>query len=134
MLIARLSACGASARLALRSWASPQCLVQLRRGLGTRKQKIFELAKGFRGRSKNCWRLARNSVHRALQHAYKGRRLKRRARRVRRARRARAPTPPGRACTDPAAARARPAGRPPSQAPLGSGGSCRSMRARASTT
>ena len=33
----------------------------------TRKDKIFALAKGFRGRSKNCWRLAINRVEKSLQ-------------------------------------------------------------------
>eukprot|EP00008_Paramoeba_atlantica_P013481 CAMPEP_0201493380 /NCGR_PEP_ID=MMETSP0151_2-20130828/37995_1 /ASSEMBLY_ACC=CAM_ASM_000257 /TAXON_ID=200890 /ORGANISM="Paramoeba atlantica, Strain 621/1 / CCAP 1560/9" /LENGTH=126 /DNA_ID=CAMNT_0047880755 /DNA_START=75 /DNA_END=451 /DNA_ORIENTATION=+ len=42
------------------------------------KQKVFELAKGFRGRSKNCWVLSRNRVEKALQHQYRGRRLKKR--------------------------------------------------------
>ena len=35
------------------------------------KQKVFELAKGFRGRSKNCWVLSRNRVEKALQHQYR---------------------------------------------------------------
>lgn len=33
---------------------------------------------GFRGRSKNCFRLARNRAEKALQHAYVGRKLKKR--------------------------------------------------------
>ena len=42
----------------------------------TRRDKIFKLAKGFRGRSKNCYRLAWNRVQKALQHSYKDRRAK----------------------------------------------------------
>ena len=42
------------------------------------KAKVFELAKGFRGRSKNCWVLARNRVEKALQHQYSDRRVKKR--------------------------------------------------------
>eukprot|EP00271_Cylindrocystis_brebissonii_P013604 TRINITY_DN33596_c0_g1_i1.p1 TRINITY_DN33596_c0_g1~~TRINITY_DN33596_c0_g1_i1.p1 ORF type:complete len:123 (-),score=14.54 TRINITY_DN33596_c0_g1_i1:428-796(-) len=39
---------------------------------------IFKLAKGFRGRSKNCIRVARQSVEKALQYAYRDRRNKKR--------------------------------------------------------
>jgi large subunit ribosomal protein L20 len=42
------------------------------------KEKIFKFAKGFRGRNKNCIRLARNRVEKALQHAYVSRKLKKR--------------------------------------------------------
>ena len=45
---------------------------------GSRRDKIFELAKGFRGRSKNCFRLALRRVEKGLQHAYVGRKLKKR--------------------------------------------------------
>ena len=45
---------------------------------GSRRDKIFELAKGMRGRSKNCFRLAINRVEKGLQHAYVGRKLKKR--------------------------------------------------------
>jgi large subunit ribosomal protein L20 len=44
----------------------------------THKKKIFALAKGFYGRRKNCWTITIRAVHRALQHAYIGRRLKKR--------------------------------------------------------
>lgn len=33
---------------------------------------------GFRGRAKNCYSIAVRSAHKALQHAYRGRRLKKR--------------------------------------------------------
>lgn len=42
------------------------------------KLKIYELAKGFLGRGKNCVRLARPRVHKALQYAYAHRRTKKR--------------------------------------------------------
>jgi large subunit ribosomal protein L20 len=41
-------------------------------------QKILQLAKGFRGRSKNCIRAARERVEKALQYAYRDRRNKKR--------------------------------------------------------
>merc|ERR1711998_300063 len=43
-----------------------------------KKDKILALAKGFRGRSKNCFRLARNRVEKALQYQYRDRRQKKR--------------------------------------------------------
>ncbi|EDV23976.1 39S ribosomal protein L20, mitochondrial [Trichoplax sp. H2] len=43
-----------------------------------RRAKIFALTKGFRGRSKNCYSLAIRAAHKALQHAYRGRKLKKR--------------------------------------------------------
>ncbi len=39
---------------------------------------ILQLAKGFRGRSKNCIRVARERVEKALQYAYRDRRNKKR--------------------------------------------------------
>lgn len=45
----------------------------------TREDTIFRLAKGYRGRSKNCYRIAIRAVEKGLQNAYKSRRLKRRA-------------------------------------------------------
>ncbi|KAI5062930.1 hypothetical protein GOP47_0021477 [Adiantum capillus-veneris] len=42
------------------------------------KDKIFKLAKGFRGRAKNCIRVARERVEKALQYAYRDRRNKKR--------------------------------------------------------
>ncbi len=43
-----------------------------------RHKKILKLAKGFYGRRKNTIRVAKQSVDRAGQHAYKGRKLKKR--------------------------------------------------------
>jgi large subunit ribosomal protein L20 len=42
------------------------------------RELIFKLAKGFRGRNKNCIRQARNRVEKALQHSYVSRKLKKR--------------------------------------------------------
>jgi large subunit ribosomal protein L20 len=42
------------------------------------KGKIFKLAKGFRGRAKNCIRIARERVEKALQYSYRDRRNKKR--------------------------------------------------------
>lgn len=42
------------------------------------KGKIFKLAKGFRGRAKNCIRIARERVEKALQYSYRDRRTKKR--------------------------------------------------------
>jgi large subunit ribosomal protein L20 len=43
-----------------------------------KRAKVFALAKGFRGRSKNCYSLAIRRVHKALQYQYISRRLKKR--------------------------------------------------------
>ena len=40
------------------------------------KEKIFELAKSFRGRAKNCIKIARSRVEKSLQHAFRGRKEK----------------------------------------------------------
>lgn len=42
------------------------------------KDKILKLAKGFRGRSKNCIRIARPRVEKALQYSYRDRKNKKR--------------------------------------------------------
>jgi large subunit ribosomal protein L20 len=42
------------------------------------KTKVFQLAKGFVGRAKNCWRTAKPRVEKALQYAYRDRRTKKR--------------------------------------------------------
>lgn len=43
-----------------------------------RRARILALAKGFRGRSKNCYSIAIRRVHKALQYQYISRRLKKR--------------------------------------------------------
>jgi len=49
-------------------------------GPATRKRhkKIIKMAKGFRGRSKNCFRVAVQSVEKSLQYAYRDRRNRKR--------------------------------------------------------
>lgn len=42
------------------------------------KDKVFKLAKGFRGRAKNCIRITRERVEKALQYSYRDRRNKKR--------------------------------------------------------
>lgn len=43
-----------------------------------RHKKILKLAKGYRGRAKNCFRIAIERVEKALQYAYRDRRNKKR--------------------------------------------------------
>lgn len=43
-----------------------------------RHKKILEMAKGYRGRSHTCYRIARERVEKALQYAYRDRRVKKR--------------------------------------------------------
>ena len=43
-----------------------------------RHKKILKLAKGYRGRSKNCYRIALQRVEKALQYAYRDRRNRKR--------------------------------------------------------
>lgn len=44
----------------------------------SRERTIFRLAKGYRGRAKNCFRIAIKRVEKGLQNAYRERRLKKR--------------------------------------------------------
>lgn len=43
-----------------------------------RHKKILKMAKGYRGRSKNCFRIAIEKVEKALQYAYRDRKVKKR--------------------------------------------------------
>ena len=43
-----------------------------------RHKKVLKKAKGFRGRRKNCFKLAKNSVEKGMQHAFRHRRAKKR--------------------------------------------------------
>ncbi|KJE93884.1 hypothetical protein CAOG_04603 [Capsaspora owczarzaki ATCC 30864] len=47
-------------------------------GRSARRRTILNLARGFYGRAKNCYSIAIQRVHKGLQHAYKGRKLKKR--------------------------------------------------------
>ena len=55
-------------------------MAHIKRGTTThaRHKKILKLAKGYRGRSKNCYRIALQRVEKALQYAYRDRRNKKR--------------------------------------------------------
>ena len=44
-----------------------------------RKKKVLKLAKGYWGSRKNVWTVAKNHVEKGLQHAYVGRKLKKRS-------------------------------------------------------
>src|SRR3990167_7496356 len=43
-----------------------------------RHKKVLKLAKGYRGRSKSCYRIALQRVEKALQYAYRDRRNRKR--------------------------------------------------------
>ena len=43
-----------------------------------RRKKIFKQAKGFFGRRKNVWTIAKNAVEKAMQYSYRDRRVKKR--------------------------------------------------------
>ena len=53
---------------------------RVKRGVTTHKRhkKVIKLAKGYRGRSKNCFRLAINRVEKGLQYAYRDRKARKR--------------------------------------------------------
>jgi large subunit ribosomal protein L20 len=55
-------------------------MARVKRGVTTkaRHKKVVALAKGYRGRSSNCFRLAINRVEKGLQYAYRDRRVKKR--------------------------------------------------------
>lgn len=43
-----------------------------------RRKKVMKLAKGYFGRRKNVWTVAKNAVERGLQYAYRDRKVKKR--------------------------------------------------------
>ena len=45
----------------------------------SRRQKVLKRAKGFFGRRKNVWTVAKNAVEKAMQYAYRGRKEKKRS-------------------------------------------------------
>ncbi|MBL6621747.1 MAG: 50S ribosomal protein L20 [Rickettsiales bacterium] len=55
-------------------------MAHVKRGVTTKKRhkKILNLAKGYRGRAKNCFRVAIEKVEKALQYAYRDRRTRKR--------------------------------------------------------
>ena len=44
-----------------------------------RRKKVLKQAKGFFGRRKNVWTVAKNAVEKAIQYAYRGRKEKKRS-------------------------------------------------------
>ena len=55
-------------------------MARVKRGVTThkRQKKILSAAKGYRGRSKNCTRIALQRVEKALQYAYRDRKNRKR--------------------------------------------------------
>ena len=55
-------------------------MAHVKRGVTThaRHKKVIKQAKGYRGRSKNCFRIAIQRVEKGLQYAYRDRRAKKR--------------------------------------------------------
>lgn len=45
----------------------------------SKRKKFLKLSKGFWGRRKNVWTIAKNHIEKGLTHAYRDRRLKKRA-------------------------------------------------------
>jgi large subunit ribosomal protein L20 len=56
-------------------------MARVKRGVTThaRHRKILKLAKGYRGRSKSCFRTAIQKVEKALRYAYRDRKAKKRS-------------------------------------------------------
>ncbi len=54
--------------------------MRVKGGVVTRRQhkKVLKLTEGFRGRRRNCFRLAKLAMQKALQYAYRDRRVKKR--------------------------------------------------------
>lgn len=55
-------------------------MARVKRGVTAkaRHKKIIKMASGYRGRSKNCYRVALQRVEKALQYAYRDRRVRKR--------------------------------------------------------
>src|SRR3954470_18042386 len=55
-------------------------MARMKRGVisHARHKKILKMAKGYRGRSKNCFRVAIEKVEKGLKYAYRDRRAKKR--------------------------------------------------------
>ena len=55
-------------------------MARVKRGVtaSNKRSSVMKLAKGFRGRNKNCHRIALERVEKALQYAYRDRRTKKR--------------------------------------------------------
>ena len=55
-------------------------MARVKRGVTThaRHKKVIKEAAGFRGRAKNCFRIAKQRLQKSLQYAYRDRRVKKR--------------------------------------------------------
>ena len=55
-------------------------MARIKRGVTThkRQKKVLKAAKGYRGRSKKCFRIAIQRVEKGLQYAYRDRKVKKR--------------------------------------------------------
>lgn len=55
-------------------------MARVKRGVASRhyRKKILKLAKGYSGRNKNCYRIAKERVEKGLQYNYRDRRVRRR--------------------------------------------------------
>ncbi|WPX97639.1 50S ribosomal protein L20 [Candidatus Fokinia crypta] len=55
-------------------------MARVKRGVVARKRhkKILEMASGYRGRAKSCFRVAIEKVHKGLQYAYRDRKVRKR--------------------------------------------------------
>eukprot|EP00525_Craspedostauros_australis_P009483 CAMPEP_0198134158 /NCGR_PEP_ID=MMETSP1442-20131203/59936_1 /TAXON_ID= /ORGANISM="Craspedostauros australis, Strain CCMP3328" /LENGTH=158 /DNA_ID=CAMNT_0043795299 /DNA_START=640 /DNA_END=1116 /DNA_ORIENTATION=+ len=65
------------------SWLGPQWSivannVAIRTFASKKHKNLLKHSKGFRGRAKNCYSIAVRAVHKSWQHAYRGRKLKKR--------------------------------------------------------
>ena len=56
-------------------------MARVKRGVTSRnyRKKVLKLAKGYYGRNKNCYRIAKERVEKAGQYNYRDRRVRRRA-------------------------------------------------------
>ncbi len=56
-------------------------MAHVKRGVTThaRHKKVLKMAKGYRGRAKNCYRVAIEKVEKGLKYAYRDRRAKKRS-------------------------------------------------------
>ena len=54
--------------------------MRVKRGFASRRRhkRLMKKAEGFRGRSKNCFKVAKTKVQKALRYAYRDRRVKKR--------------------------------------------------------
>ncbi|AWD32859.1 50S ribosomal protein L20 [Candidatus Fokinia solitaria] len=55
-------------------------MARVKRGVTARRRhkKILEMASGYRGRAKSCFRVAIEKVHKGLQYAYRDRKVRKR--------------------------------------------------------